>query len=129
MSARHTSFRQKTEAKHPTATAIEARMRANGIVEGLATALGVSAAYHPVAEAEEVPIRYIRYRRYYIDVYLEVHQTGLARATGSWVLILSGEDGVATRSYHGLNLLPAINHILRFGRNVKYRRLCLEQTS
>jgi hypothetical protein len=124
-----TSFWQKTVERHPAATTIEARLRANLIVERLAAALGVEAANHPSAEAEEIPLRYIRYSGYYVDVYLEVEQAGLARATGSWVLILAGEDGVATRTYNGLDLLQAADHIVRYSRSTKYRRFCLKQTS
>jgi hypothetical protein len=129
MSAWFTSFWKKAEENHPAATTLEARLRANLIIERLAVALGVAAADHPVAEAEESPVRYIRYFGYFIDDYLEVEEAGLARATGSWVLILSGKEGMATRSYHGLNVLEATIHIERFCRSTKYRRFCLEQTS
>lgn len=100
---------------------IEERMRANWIIERLSAALGVAAADHPVKEVEQIPTRYIRYGDFYIDVYMEIERAGLARPTGLWELIISGSEVTAVETFRGMDLLQAINHILRFTRSSKYR--------
>ena len=114
-------FLEQVEEKRSDSRRIEARMRANFIVERLSAALGVAATDHPVKAAEQIPTRYISYGDYYIDVYLEIERAGLARATGSWELIITGKDVTAVQSYRGMDLLEAINHILRFTRSSRYR--------
>jgi len=87
----------------------------------LSAALGVAAADHPVKEAEQIPTRYICYGEYYIDVYMEIEHAGLARPIGPWELIISGKDITAVETFRGMDLLQAINHIVRFTRSRKYR--------
>ena len=114
-------FVERIEEKHPEPKMIEARMRANWIIERLSAVLGVAATDHPVKEVEQIPTRYIRYGEYYIDVYMEIQQAGLARPIGSWELIISGREITAVQTFQGVDLLQAINHIVRFTRSRKYR--------
>ena len=114
-------FVQNVEENRSEPKMIEARMRANWIIERLSAALGVAAEDHPVKEVEEIPTRYICYGEYYIDVYLEIEHAGLARPIGSWELIISGKEITAVQTFQGVDLLQAINHILCFTRSRKYR--------
>jgi hypothetical protein len=114
-------FVEQLEAKRSDPRMIEARMRANFIIERLSAALGVAAIDHPVKEVDQIPTRFISYGDYYVDVYLEIERAGVARPTGSWELIISGKEVTAVQTFQGMDLLQAINHILRFTRSKKYR--------
>jgi hypothetical protein len=120
-------FVERIEEMNADPKMIEARMRANFIIERLAAALGVAAADHPVKEVEQIPTRYIRYGDYYIDVYLEIERAGLAKPTGSWELIISGKEVTALQTFSGMDLLQAINHIFRFSQSRKYRARWMNQ--
>jgi hypothetical protein len=115
-----TLFQQVKESRADAKT-IEARIRANWIIDRLAAALGVEAVDHPVQEVEGIPTRYIRYVGYFVDVYMELKQAGLARPTGSWVLIISGRDGTVARTFYGMDLIQTVNHIVKFSRSKRYR--------
>ncbi|HZV04977.1 MAG TPA: hypothetical protein VE999_07840 [Gemmataceae bacterium] len=119
-------FVEQLEEKRSDPRMIEARMRANFIIERLSAALGVAATDHPVKEVDQIPTRFISYGDYYVDVYLEIERAGLALPTGSWELIISGKEVTAVQTFQGMDLLLAINHILRFTRSKKYRARWME---
>jgi hypothetical protein len=125
MSLRFLSYWHGGDKESPTPEAIEARVRANWIIELLAATLGQEVREHPLPESEEVPLWYVLFRGFHIDVYLELEEACLARATGLWILVISGSCGTAVRAFRGADIPPAIIHILRFSRDDKYRRLWL----
>jgi hypothetical protein len=125
MPLRFLSYWHGGNKESPTPEAIEARSRANWIIDRLAATLGQEVLEHPLPESEEVPLWYIQFRGFHIDVYLELEEAGRARATGLWILVISGSCGTAVRAFRGADIPSAISHILRFSHDEKYRRLWL----